>query len=235
MALAHPQDRQRALAMARQRHQAPNEYPTSQGPQQQNNDEDFELWTGRNQYQEGQGEKGAHGAADDSYQGLHEKHRDSYREHGVHPADSPFLDNTNISYFNGQLLPPTSNVAGHGRGPGNPLVNETQDRASIASNTGFPLNLNDITGITRGGEVTVVNDPNAYPPVGGSVERFYPSSGASPSPIGPGGYGKPGMYDGPQSSLPRREPGFRDNELVMQISDASNQHREYPQRPVDRR
>lgn len=32
-------------------------------------------------------------------------------------------------------------------------INETQDRASIASKSGF-LNVNDITGITRGGEVT---------------------------------------------------------------------------------
>ena len=36
----------------------------------------------------------------------------------------------------------------------------TQDRASIASKSGF-LNVNDITGITRGGEVTVTHD--AYP------------------------------------------------------------------------
>jgi len=92
-------------------------------------------------------------------------------------------------------LPQIGNPAGHGRGIGNPLVNETQDRASIASNPGFPENINDVTGITRGGEVTVVNDPHAFPPVNGSVERFYPSSGASPSPGASGGYagyGKPG-------------------------------------------
>merc|ERR1712129_691679 len=37
------------------------------------------------------------------------------------------------------------------------MINETQDRASIASKSGF-LNVNDITGITRGGEVTVTHD-----------------------------------------------------------------------------
>ena len=41
------------------------------------------------------------------------------------------------------------------------MINETQDRASIASKSGF-LNVNDITGITRGGEVTVTHE-NPYP------------------------------------------------------------------------
>lgn len=118
-----------------------------------------------------------------------------------------------------------SNAAGPGRGPDQTMT--LQDRASIASHTGFPLNINDITGITRGGEVTVVNDPNAYPPVSGSVERFYPSSGASPSPGATGGYG----YGKP--SFARNEAGFRDNELVMQMSDASNQPRDY--RPGEQR
>jgi hypothetical protein len=31
------------------------------------------------------------------------------------------------------------------------------------SNPGFPLNVNDITGITRGDEVTVNNDLNLFP------------------------------------------------------------------------
>merc|ERR1719313_1998216 len=100
-------------------------------------------------------EKGVTKSVEDSYQSIHGQNRASYRDHGPHPSDSPFLDNTNISYFNGQLLPQMSNAAGHGRALGNQMVNETQDRASIASNTGVGMNLNDITGITRGGEVTV--------------------------------------------------------------------------------
>ena len=57
-------------------------------------------------------------------------------------TDSPLLGDAtatdaDISYFNGQQL------------RYNNFVNETQDRASIASKSGFP-NVNDITGITRG-------------------------------------------------------------------------------------
>lgn len=143
------------------------------------------------------------------------QHRESYREHQQNPSgDSPFLDNTNISYFNGQILPQAKG--------GYPAVDNTMDRASIASHTGFPpLNINDITGITRGGEVTVVNDPNAYPPVSGSVDRFYPSSGASPSPGAPGG-GFSAFHAGGHPSQPRHDDGvgtLRDNELVMMQSD----------------
>jgi hypothetical protein len=45
------------------------------------------------------------------------------------------------------------------------------------SNPGFPLNVHDITGITRGEEVTVNNDLNMFPLIPGSLDRYYPSSG----------------------------------------------------------
>lgn len=84
----------------------------------------------------------------------------------------------------------------------------------------------------------MVNDPRAFPPVNGSVERFYPSSGASPSPGASGGYagyGKPSYDGGPGHGYPRAEGGYRDGELVMQNSDASNYHRDYAHRDGEQR
>lgn len=59
------------------------------------------------------------------------------------------------------------------------------------SNPGFPLNVNDITGITRGDEVTVNNDLNMFPLIPGSLDRYYPSSGQSPSPGNSYNFGRP--------------------------------------------
>lgn len=64
-------------------------------------------------------------------------------------------DEREIRYYNGQQN----------------NINETQDRNSIASKSGF-INMNDMTGITRGGEVTVNHDNDQYPMYqGASAQR----------------------------------------------------------------
>ena len=58
-------------------------------------------------------------------------------------SPEPRYQGRDIRYYQG----PSSNY----------IIDQTQDRASIASKSGF-LNVNDVTGITRGGEVTVTHD-----------------------------------------------------------------------------
>lgn len=134
--------------------------------------DDYQLWTGRNQYQD------EHGGP------SHEKPQHMQHDgEQNHTADS-LLDHTNMSYLNGQQVPQPPIFADNSRLR---FINETQDRNSIMSNTmaGGHLNINDITGITRGGEVTVTNDPAMFPPhLQGSVDRYYFPQ--SPSPIAAG-------------------------------------------------
>ena len=60
------------------------------------------------------------------------------------------------------------------------MVNETQDRPSIISKSGFP-NVNDITGLTRGGDV---NDMMQHEEGGPDPSGNYPRGGGEPLPPG---------------------------------------------------
>lgn len=85
---------------------------------------------------------------------------------GLRPDQSSILDNTNLSYFNGQQVPtPPPQLAGKMR-----YICETQDRASIMS---YTQDVADMTGITRGD-------------VNGSSERHYFPNVQSPSPVNVG-------------------------------------------------
>ena len=91
---------------------------------------------------------------------------------GLRPDQSSILDNTNLSYFNGQQVPAPPGKMRY--------IVETQDRASIMS---YTQDIANMTGITRG---DVTNDPAVYGGQNGSSDRYYYPNIQSPSPVGQG-------------------------------------------------
>lgn len=81
----------------------------------------------------------------------YQEEEQSYQTEGVSSSQVSYRDNKGeVIYHNGGPNVHYPN-----------MINETQDRASIASKSGF-LNVNDITGITRGGEVTAEGFNTSY-------------------------------------------------------------------------
>ena len=95
-----------------------------------NEQDNYEPWTGRNQ---------THGSPDVREHLKQQQQQQQQYFHGAdHHASNGSGDSPNIgeaSYFAGQKF-----------------ANETQDRPSIISKSGY-VNINDMTGITRGGEI----------------------------------------------------------------------------------